>query len=115
MLETLIAAGIVGMLALVMLLPKFISGWVLLKASLVMVVVGLAVGIPAGIQYHLVLVKHWPGARPKRWWIDPSSLHVRLLDSGRRAIKPWWVLGGLGWWVAMAGCLVAFVGALALE
>jgi len=55
----------------------------------------------------------WPvGRPPSRWWIHPTRFHAQLTPEEYRRIRPWFVLGGVGYAIALAGGLAAIVGLL---
>ena len=82
--------------------------------GLVLLVVGLLEGVPTGFWYHVVLrrILVQRGALPPRWWIHPTRHHERLTPDEHRRIRLWFVLGGIGYTVAVAGGLAAIVGLL---
>jgi hypothetical protein len=100
--------GILGALALI-ITPSLLQtiGFLTLAA-------GLAEGIPAGLWYHVVLYRTIAdrGSLPSRWWIHPSRFHARLTPEEHRSVRRWFVLGGLGYVLAVAGGLAAIVGLL---
>ena len=108
LLAILVGIGVLGALALV------ITPAVLQMMGLVMLAAGLAEGIPTGLWYHVVLYRTIADRRPlpSRWWIHPSRFHTQLTPEQHRSVRRWYVLGGLGYVVAVAGGLAAIVGLL---
>lgn len=81
------------------------GGWLLTAA-------GLAVGLPTGTAYHVVLRSclRENGRLPQRWWLNPIALHD-LLDAGqRRRVTRWFALGGAGFAASVAGCALVAAG-----
>jgi hypothetical protein len=108
LLAALVGIGALGYLVTV-LTPHLVH-----NIGLVMLVAGLAEGIPTGFWYHValrrILVERGP--LPARWWIHPTRHHERLTPEEHRRIRLWFVLGGIGYAVAVSGGLAAIVGLL---
>lgn len=111
MLEALWAAGTIALLWLLVALVRLVSLEALLWPCGVMILSGLALGVPTGVQYHLVLRRGLKasGALPKRWWLNPTALHKLLSPLALRSLQPWFSLGALGFVLAMIGCVVLSV------
>ena len=75
---------------------------------------GLAVGVPTGFWYHVMLYRLVSRKIPvpRRWWLSPSGLHVHLTDVEQRRIKPWNRLGGIGFVLSVVGGLAAIAAML---
>jgi hypothetical protein len=55
----------------------------------------------------------WPvGRPPSRWWIHPTRFHAQLTPEEYRRIRLWFVLGGIGYAIAVTGGLAAIIGLL---
>jgi len=82
--------------------------------GLVMLLAGLAEGIPTGFWYHVVLrrILIQRGNLPRKWWIHPTRHHGQLTPEEHRRIRLWFVLGGIGYGIAVTGGLAAIVGLL---
>jgi hypothetical protein len=108
MLGALVGIGVLGYLITV-LTPHVVH-----NIGLLMLVAGLAEGLPTGLWYHVVLrrILAERGALPSRWWIHPTRHHERLTPEEHRRIRLWFVLGGIGYAVAVTGGLAAIVGLL---
>ncbi len=102
--------ALVGGLAAFAWVPWF----VLMQVALACAVLGLGVGVPGALVYHVRLRRCLleQGALPPAWWVHPFPLHHRLdapqLD---RVLPPCWI-GAAGGAVAFFGCLVGGVGVL---
>ena len=108
LLAALVGIGLLGYL-ITIITPHLFH-----NIGLIMLVAGLSEGIPTGFWYHVVLrrilIRH--GALPRRWWIHPTRHHAGLTPEEHRRIRLWFVLGGIGYTVAVAGGLAAIVGLL---
>ena len=108
LLAALIGIGLLGYLITI------ITPHVFHNIGLIMLVAGLVEGVPTGFWYHVVLrrilVKR--GALPRRWWIHPTRFHSQLTPEEYRRVRLWFVLGGIGYAVAVSGGLAAIVGLL---
>jgi hypothetical protein len=52
------------------------------------------------------------GRPPSRWWIHPTRFHAQLTPEEYRRIRLWFVLGGIGYAIAVTGGLAAIIGLL---
>jgi hypothetical protein len=107
--ESLVVVGVLAAYALLGLLPW---DW-LFGGGVLLVVLGMLIGVPASIWYHLRLYRSLkPRALLDRgWWLRPYRLHDRLLDSERGPVM-WWFRFGAVWFVlAVLGCVMVGVGA----
>jgi hypothetical protein len=98
MLEILIVLGGVLGLAALALLALTVSPLTLAYLCFGTLVVGFAVGVPAGSYYHLLLRRELlrVGELPRDWYIRPFSYHELLDDDALSRLRPWWSLGGFG-------------------
>jgi hypothetical protein len=123
LLAALVGMGLLGYLVTVL------TPHVFHNIGLVMLLAGLVEGIPTGFWYHVVLRRiliqrgnlpqqshpPTPGAPrrpPSRWWIHPTRFHAQLTPEEYRRIRLWFVLGGIGYAIAVTGGLAAIVGLL---
>lgn len=88
-------------------------GW-LVAAGLILIVLGLVVGVPTGMLYHVRLraVLAAGGALPARWWLHPTPLHERLDAERRRWVLRPFYAGAAGFLAILLGCGLAVVGVL---
>jgi hypothetical protein len=88
------------------------SGVIQLGAGAVLI--GVAVGIPTGLVYHVKLARALAarGELPARWWLSPVRLHRLLRGDERRAVLRWFTVGGAGFVLTLAGCAAVLAGAL---
>ncbi len=75
---------------------------------------GLVIGLPTGFWYHVILYRVVSARMPfpRRWWLSPSRLHTHLSGAEQSRITPWYLIGGVGFVLSVAGCLTAIVGLL---
>jgi hypothetical protein len=102
------AVGVVGFLTTIF------SSHLLTAMGFGTLLLGLALGVPTGFWYHVILYQ-FVSTRiplPRRWWLSPSDLHRHLTDAEQRRIKPWYRIGGVGFVLSVAGGLAAIVGLL---
>jgi hypothetical protein len=103
-------AGTVGVAALLSA-PE----WDLLfGGGLSLVVLGMLIGVPAGLYYHVLLYRTLAprGALGRAWWLHPTGLHARLGAADRPRVMRWFGVGAVGFVLAIGGCVLVFVGAL---
>jgi hypothetical protein len=76
---------------------------------------GLVVGVPAGFWYHVILYRFVSKKIrvPGQWWIAPARFHRHLTEAEERRIEPWYLIGGVGFALSVAGGFVAIAGLLA--
>lgn len=107
----LVAAAMVGMVGL---LASAFSYGLLTVIGLTTLFVGLVLGVPTGLWYHVVLYR-FVSSRvpvPNTWWLSPSNLHRHLTEAEQRRIRPWYRIGGVGFVLCVSGGLVAIAGLL---
>ncbi len=105
----IVAVGLVGLMATI-LTPELMTEW-----GLMALFAGLATGMPAGVWYHVLLYRSLVRGTmpvPDQWWVSPSDFHPRLAPEELARIKPWFVLGGIGFLVSVAGGMLAMAGLL---
>lgn len=108
LLVTALGLALLGGLALaVAALPAYSLLW----AAVAIASLGCAIGIPGGVAYHLALRRELlrQGDLPSGWLWHPTRLHDRLDDEANDRIRPWFLLGGLGFMLIMSGAALATV------
>ena len=110
---TLLVAALVGM-GFVGYLVTILTPHLVHNIGFLMLAVGLLVGLPTGLWYHVLLHRtlRKNGPIPDRWWIHPTRFHSRLTPEEYRRIRTWFLFGGLGYTLAVGGGLAAIVGIL---
>ncbi len=106
--ESFIAAAVVVALLGLALVSALAPGFGLLATGVALVVVGLVVGIPGGVVYHVVLSRVLARRRAltPRWWLAPTALHERLRSDERRAVMPWFWAGAAGFALIVLGAVL---------
>ena len=114
MLEALLVFLVVGGLAAAGLVLPQLPSHLVVAAGWAAIWAGLAVGVPTGFWYHVRLraCLRARGVLPKRWWLRPSAHHERLTDQERPGVLVWFVVGGAGFVLALAGCGAVVLGVL---
>jgi len=114
MIEITILIGALVGIGLLGYLVTVISPHLIHNIGLMMLIFGLVEGLPTGIWYHVVLrrILASRGTLPPRWWIHPTRLHDHLTAEEHRSIRLWFLLGGIGYTVAVGGGLAAILGLL---
>jgi hypothetical protein len=104
-----VLAGVIGATSLVALAPWY---W-LFGVGLALLALGMAVGVPAGFWYHVLLYRLLKprAALEAGWWLRPFSLHGALTDAERALVVRWSYIGGAGFVAAILGCVLVGVGA----
>lgn len=110
---TLLVAALTG-IGLFGYLVTILTPHLVHNIGFLMLVAGLVEGLPTGVWYHVVLrrILRERGALPSRWWIHPTRFHTQLTPEEYRRIRIWFLLGGLGYTLAVGGGLAAIVGIL---
>lgn len=107
-LSAMLAVGIVGIVAFIVTpqLMTELGVWTLLA--------GLVLGLPTGLWYHIVLYRLLArkSELPAKWWLSPVELHPRLATEEISRIRPWFMLGGFGFVLSLAGGMAAIAGML---
>jgi hypothetical protein len=113
--ELVVALAPLVLLALVSVLASYVPLTYLGVASLAMVGLGSLFGLPSGIWYHVVLRRELlaRGPLPKGWLWQPTHQHDLLDAAARSRVRLWFVLGGAGFLLIIAGALLGVL-ALAL-
>ncbi|MBW2243885.1 MAG: hypothetical protein JRH01_18040 [Deltaproteobacteria bacterium] len=107
MLEIVVFAGLFAALAAFAWVPWI----VLIQIAGLCSVVGLAIGVPGALVYHvrlrLCLIRS--GDLPARWWVHPFAHHGRLAAADLDWVLPPCWIGASGGVVAFLGCLIGAV------
>jgi hypothetical protein len=114
MLETALVLAAIGAIGVAGALPAMAVPSLVTLAGIGLLGIGLAVGLPAGLWYHVILYRFVsPKIRvPRAWWLSPLALHRHLTDAERHSIALWYRIGGLGFALSVAGGLAAIGGLL---
>lgn len=108
---------IAGAIALVLLAANAGEGivYLLYASGAGAIALGLAVGVPAGVVYHVKLHRALSalGGVEKGWWWRPTGYHDRLTAEARRPMMPWFRVGAAGFLMAVAGCVLVLAAVVA--
>jgi hypothetical protein len=104
----LLLVGVLGLLAAILTPALLAAGGFWTLAA------GLLLGLPTGVWYHVLLYRILAARMtlPVRWWASPSDLHRHLDRDDLRRIRPWYLLGGIGFLLCLGGGLAAGAGLL---
>ncbi len=107
-LATIVGVGVLGFLTTI-LTPRLMT-----TIGLVMLALGLLVGVPTGFWYHVLLYRILSVrmALPHKWWWSPVDLHPHLTRPELVRLKPWFTIGGIGFFLSVVGGLAAMAGLL---
>ena len=85
----------------------------LFGGGLALVGLGLLVGVPTGVWYHVRLYRAVRAKRavPARWWVRPDKLHKELTDEERAVVMRPFYAGAAGFVISMLGCVFIAYGA----
>ena len=109
MAELLIALAPLLALIGLALVAMFIPLPALVTAAFGLMGAGLALGVPTGLYYHVLLRRELSarGALPKGWYWRPQKFHAELDRTARRRLTPWFVAGALGFALINGGFALA--------
>ena len=91
------------------LLANAVSPLALGGVALGLMGAGLLVGVPSGLAYHVLLRRALlrRGPLPRGWYWAPQKHHAALDAGGVRKLRPWFVVGALGFAVIVLGFALA--------
>jgi hypothetical protein len=112
--EALLVLAGVALLALAGFGLPLLPAESLVAAGAACAALGLLLGLPTGLLYHLRLraALRARGELPGRWWLRPVALHGRLRSAERRGVLAWFYAGGAGFGLALLGCALVVAGVL---
>ena len=96
---------LVGFALLVILVPLA----VIAGAALTLMGIGLAVGVPSGLYYHVLLRRALKrrGPLPRGWYWNPQQHHEDIDPESVRTLMPWFLAGALGFGLIVLGFIVS--------
>jgi hypothetical protein len=114
MLEIALVVSTLLSVALLGVLTTILTPHLMTEVGLWGLAAGLLTGVPTGFWYHVVLYRLLAHrmTMPARWWLSPVTLHPHLTDREAARIRPWFLAGGLGFALSLAGGLAAMAGLL---
>jgi hypothetical protein len=112
MYETLIVLGLLIALVVAGWMTVLLSWQAIVVAGAACALLGLAVGLPTSLYYHLCLHRalHPRGLLPAGWWWSPIRYHALLGPGERRRVMPWFYAGALSFVLIVIGCGLAGLG-----
>jgi hypothetical protein len=114
MLELTLVLSAVVAVGLIVIVASIVTPGLIAEIGFGVLFLGLLIGLPTGFWYHVILYR-FVSARmplPRAWWLSPSNLHIHLTGIERRRIKPWYLIGGVGFVLCVVGGLAAIGGLL---
>ena len=96
---------LLGFALVAMLVPlPIIAG-----AALSLMAIGLLVGVPSGLYYHVLLRRALlrRGALPRGWYWNPQQHHEDVAPGVVRTLMPWFVVGALGFGLIVLGFVLS--------
>ena len=117
MLELLLVLGSLVGLCVIALITVAITPQVMIGLGFWVLAIGLLVGIPTGLWYHVTLYRQLAPRTtlPARWWRAPVELHVQLTPGELRRVRPWFLAGAVGFLLCCAGGVAAIAGLLVIK
>ena len=102
----IVGVGVIGLVSLV------ITPELMVQLGLWALAAGLLIGLPTGFWYHVALYRQLSirMTLAPRWWLAPVGLHPLLSSGEYRRVRPWFVLGALGFLLCLVGGVAAIVG-----
>jgi len=112
----LVLASVVGLCVLA-LITVVITPQIMIELGLWVLASGLLVGIPTGLWYHVALYRQLTPRMtlPPRWWRAPVELHLLLTPQEFRRVRPWFVVGAVGFLLCCVGGVAAIAGLLVIK
>lgn len=116
MAEVFIAAGVFLLLLFVARGASLVHWSLLMSTGAGVAALGLALGIVAGIGYHVALYRALapPGKLPTGWLWRPTGCHGLLTPAQRRVVMPWFYAGVTTMFTALSGCALVLAGILTM-
>jgi hypothetical protein len=110
---TLVLVGVVAVW-LMSSLDASVTPTVIAALGVGALLVGLAMGVPTGLWYHVILYRFVSAkiTLPRWWWLSPAALHRHLSAEEARRVYPWNRAGAVGFVLCLAGGLAAIAGLL---
>jgi hypothetical protein len=104
--EIALVAALVLVLTGAAALLFWLSWGSLLAIGLALTALGLVVGVPTGMLYHVRLraALAAAGPLPPRWWMNPTPLHARVAPERLRWVMRPFYAGAAGFLAILVGC-----------
>ena len=117
MLELLLVLGSLVGFCLIALITVVVTPQIMIELGLWVLAVGILVGIPTGLWYHVILYRQLAPRTtlPPRWWRAPVGLHEQLTPGEFRRVRPWFLAGAVGFLLCCVGGLAAIAGLVVIN
>jgi len=117
MLELLLVLGSLVGLCAIAFITVVVTPQIMIELGLWVLAVGLLIGIPTGLWYHVALYRELAPRMtlPPRWWRAPVELHPLLTPQEFRRVRPWFVAGAAGFVLCCIGGLAAIAGLMMIN
>ena len=114
MLEAVFVLGALVLVGVLVAIASALTPPLMTLIGLWGLLLGLAAGVPTGLWYHVALYRALTPRMPlpRRWWLSPTELHPHVGEAEMKRIRPWFVIGGVGFIVSLIGGLAAMTGLL---
>jgi hypothetical protein len=114
MIEALVVLGVVALLVLMGSLVVFASLEGLVIAGAACMGLGLVLGVPAGLLYHVALYRCLAkrGAVSRSFVWHPTRYHAALQPDELRRVMPSFITGALSFGLIVIGSLIFLLGVL---
>lgn len=111
MIETLVVVCGVSLLGALTWMVAALPALTLLWCSGIVIGLGVAIGVPGGVMYHVLLRRELRrlSALAPGWIWRPTSFHGALDEPGIARIRPWFLLGGSGFGLIVSGTALLVV------
>jgi hypothetical protein len=112
--EALLALGLFMALALAAVIHAMASPLTLLGTGTSLVGVGLLVGLPAGLMYHVRLYQDLARRQAvvPKWFMHPTRLHPPKNSPQGRPVWRWFYVGATSAGAIFVGCALALLASL---
>jgi hypothetical protein len=109
--ETLVVVGSVSLLGGLAWMVAALAPLTLLWCSGIVISLGVALGVPGGVVYHVLLRRELLrlAALAPGWIWRPTAFHGVLDERGIACIRPWFLMGGSGFGLIVLGTALLVV------
>ena len=114
MAEALIVLAVVALLTGFGLMAVVLPVETLMLVGAVCVLIGFALGVPAGAYYHLRLYRCLAanGGVPRDFFWHPTRYHADVPPADTPKYMPWFIAGAVGFVLILLGCAIVMLGVL---
>jgi hypothetical protein len=111
MAEAALVTAVIGLLVVLGLMAALLPFETLVLAGGCCILLGFALGVPAGTLYHIKLYR-WLAANggvPRGFFWHPTRYHAKLSPDAWRRVLPWFATGAAGFGLIMLGCTIVML------